>query len=267
MERSIAVITGGLGDIGYEIALKLGVDHQVFVLDHSPISPKVEAIFDQFGIETLCVDVSQADQIKDAFECVREYGTIRKLCCVAGGSQFNHLRDMDFNAWRQELSQNLDSNFLCIKQVLPDMIKATGYSTIINIASVNGMATFGHPGYSVAKAGLIHLTRFLAVEYGKHNIRAVAIAPGTVMTKAWNERVRKNPKLREDLLKVYPGNDLPTPQDVAELVRFVASDLAKAITGCCIPIDAGLTAGNLPMNELFPQEAIYSVTEHCCSEI
>ncbi len=91
---------------------------------------------------------------------------------------------------------------------------------MVNIASVNGMSVFGHPAYSAAKAGLLHFTRLVAVEYGKFGIRSNAVAPGTVNTQAWEARAAANPNVFEDARRWYPLQRVVDPKDVADAVAL-----------------------------------------------
>ena len=122
-----------------------------------------------------------------------------------------------------------------------------GSGVIVNIASVNGMAFFANEPYSAAKAGLISLTRSMAVRYGKHGIRAVAIAPGTIRSPLWQERIDKEPAIFERLVRWYPLGRVGEPEDVANAVAFLASDDAAWISGDVLRVDGGLLAGNAQM--------------------
>ena len=102
-----------------------------------------------------------------------------------------------------------------------------------------------------AKAGLEHFTRFLAVELGRHGIRANAIAPGSVKTQAWNERVAQDPEILERVKRWYPLGDVCVPDDVAGLAAFLIGPDARMITGAVIAVDGGLTAGSTTMAREF----------------
>ena len=132
-----------------------------------------------------------------------------------------------------------------------------GYGTAPGLASVNGTNVFGHPAYSAAKAGLLHLTKLIAVEYGKYGIRSNAVSPGTVRTQAWEDRAAANPNVFEDARRWYPLQRIANPEDVANAVGFLASPLAAAITGACLPVDCGLTAGQAELARTFSQSADY----------
>ena len=105
-----------------------------------------------------------------------------------------------------------------------------GSGVIVNITSVNGMAFFANEPYSAAKAGIISLTRSMAVRYGRHGIRVVAIAPGTIRSPLWQERVEKEPAIFERLVRWYPLRRVGEPEDVANAAAFLASDDASWIT-------------------------------------
>ena len=158
-------------------------------------------------------------------------------------------------SWRADISLNLDAAYY-VFQALADQLTAQP-SAVVNIASVNGMSVFGHPAYSAAKAGMIHLTRLIAVEYGRYGLRCNAIAPGTVRTRAWQARAEANPAVFEEAAAHYPLGRIVNPVDVAETVGFLASPLAAAITGTLLPVDCGLTAGIPALARTFTQSRDY----------
>ena len=112
---------------------------------------------------------------------------------------------------------------------------------------MNGVAALGDPAYSAAKAGMISMTRSLALEYGRYGIRVNIVLPGTVRTPIWSERVKKDPNVLATLQRWYPLGRIVEPIDVARTVAFLASDHAAAITGVALPVDCGLSAGNIVM--------------------
>jgi meso-butanediol dehydrogenase/(S,S)-butanediol dehydrogenase/diacetyl reductase len=150
---------------------------------------------------------------------------------------------IDEATWDRDLAVCLKSVFLCSKEVLPGMI-ARRSGVIVNIASVNGLAYFANEGYSAAKAGVISLTRSIAVRYGREGIRCVAIAPGTIRTPIWQQRQEKEPDVFRRLTKWYPLRRVGEPADVASAALFLASDDASWITGTVVRVDGGLLAGN-----------------------
>jgi NAD(P)-dependent dehydrogenase (short-subunit alcohol dehydrogenase family) len=126
-------------------------------------------------------------------------------------------------------------------------MKARRAGVIVNIGSVNALLALGDPAYSAAKAGMISLTQALAIEYGRFGIRANIVLPGTVRTPVWDYRIENNPEILDQLVKWYPLRRIVDPIDIARAVAFLASDAAGAITGAVLPVDCGLTAGNIQM--------------------
>jgi NAD(P)-dependent dehydrogenase (short-subunit alcohol dehydrogenase family) len=126
-------------------------------------------------------------------------------------------------------------------------MQAKGGGAIVNVGSVNGLSTFGDPAYSAAKAGMVSLTQSMAMEYGRYGIRVNIVCPGTVRTPIWQHRVDREPEILTKLGKWYPLGRVADPIDIAKAVGFLASDDAAAITGVVLPVDCGLTAGNIVM--------------------
>src|SRR4029453_10941170 len=106
---------------------------------------------------------------------------------------------------------------------------------------------YGDAAYSAGKAGLISLTRSLALEYGRYNLRVNIVCPATVRTPIWDERSSRNPNVLTQLRRWYPLGRIVEPIEVIHAVAFLASDAASGITGVVLPVDCGLTAGNLVM--------------------
>jgi NAD(P)-dependent dehydrogenase (short-subunit alcohol dehydrogenase family) len=135
---------------------------------------------------------------------------------------------------------------LCSKAVLPAMI-AQKNGAIVNIASVNGLTGLGEEAYSAAKAGVINLTQNMALKYGRFNVRANVICPGTIQTPIWQPQLEKDPQIFERLIPWYPLGRIGQPEDVARAALFLASDEAAWITGVTLPVDGGLMAGSYRM--------------------
>ena len=160
----------------------------------------------------------------------------------------------DEPTWERDVSVVLKSVFLCSQAVLPSMIERRG-GVIVNITSVNGLSALGNEAYSAAKAGVINLTQGIAVRYGHHGIRCNAIAPGTIRTPIWQERIDRDPVVFERLVKWYPLGRVGEPEDIANAAMFLASDDAGWITGTVLTVDGGLLAGNYRMTRELLTEA------------
>lgn len=145
--------------------------------------------------------------------------------------------------WETDLDVIVNGAVRCAQAVLPVMMERRD-GVIVNVVSVNAFAYFGHPSYSAAKAGIVSLTRSLAVEYGEYGVRVNAVSPGTIRTPAWDEQIAKDPTTFEALKQWYPLGRVGEPEDVAASICFLASSSANWITGTVLTVDGGLTAGN-----------------------
>lgn len=189
MAKSVAVVTGAAGDIGRAIASRLAASHDVVVLadiDETAVNTAAVSLGSGDIFVPVVCDVTDEASINALASAVQQFGVTKTLVNNAGAARAVSLHDTDAAIWRQDNALNLEAAFLTFRALENQLKQSQG--AVINIASVNGMAVFGHPAYSAAKAGLIHLTRLIAVEYGKFGIRANAVAPGTVRTQAWEAR-------------------------------------------------------------------------------
>ncbi|MET3614093.1 NAD(P)-dependent dehydrogenase (short-subunit alcohol dehydrogenase family) [Rhizobium aquaticum] len=258
MKSALAVVTGAAGDIGRAIAARLADSHDRVALvdiDDEAVRKAAADLGPADRFVPVVADVTDTASVGAMAKTLSALGTVRTLVNNAGAARAVSLHDTDADIWRKDAALNLEAAFLTFR-ALEDDLKQLGGS-LINIASVNGMAVFGHPAYSAAKAGLIHFTRLVAVEYGKFGIRANSVAPGTVRTQAWEARAAANPQVFEEAKRWYALQRIATAEDVANAVFFLASDQAKAITGVCLPVDCGLTAGQAELARTFSQSEHY----------
>lgn len=258
MTKSVAIVTGAAGDIGRAIAARLAGDHDVVLfvdIDLAAAEKAASALGTADRFVAVACDVTDAGSVAEMAGRAAALGTVATLVNNAGAARAVSLHDTTPEIWRMDNALNLEAAFLCFRAV-EDMLK-TSRGSVVNIASVNGMNVFGHPAYSAAKAGLLHLTKLIAVEYGKFGIRSNAIAPGTVRTQAWEARAAANPNVFEEARRWYPLQRVVDPKDVANAVGFLAGPLASAITGVCLPVDCGLTAGQAELARTFSQSEHY----------
>ncbi len=253
IDIGLAIVTGGAGDIGRAIARRLAATHAgVVVVDRDAAAAEAVAAAIP-GARAAACDVTDRDALAALASGIAE--PVSTLVNNAGGARGASLAATTPESWADDLSLNLDAAWFVFEAFRPALLAARG--SVVNIASVNGLGVFGHPAYSAAKAGMIHLTRMIAVEYGRHGVRANAVAPGTVATRAWEARRAANPQVMEEAAAHYPLGRVATPDDVAAAVAFLAGPDAAAITGVCLPVDCGLTAGVPSLARTFSQSPDY----------
>jgi meso-butanediol dehydrogenase/(S,S)-butanediol dehydrogenase/diacetyl reductase len=188
-------------------------------------------------------DVTVAPEVDTMVTAAEEtFGRVDVLVNNAAVCEGDDILRIDEATWDADVSGVLKSCFLCSKRVLPGMIERGG-GAIVNIASVNGLGYFGNEAYSAAKAGMINLTWSIAARYGRHGIRANAIAPGSIRTPIWQERVDRDPEVFDKLVKWYPLGRVGESEDVAAAALFLASDDAAWISGAVLRVDGALMAG------------------------
>jgi len=243
-------ITGADGGIGQALCRYFGAaGAKLAAIDQRPV---VEGFVEQlraegFTAEFAVVDIGDAESVAESFQALAgKLGAIDVLINNAGFSKHPTFARTDPAGWRGDVNGNLNGAYNCAHAVLPGMIDKRG-GAIVNVGSVNGLAALGDPAYSAAKAGMISMTRSLALEYGRFGIRVNIVLPGTVRTPIWNERVQKDPDVLATLVRWYPLARIVEPVDVARAIGFLASDNAAAITGVALPVDCGLSAGNIVM--------------------
>ena len=159
--------------------------------------------------------VAEAEEVETMVKTARrELGPLDILIKNAAKATDRDFLDLDEEQWEDDVSIALKGSFLCSKAVLPDMIRR-GSGVILNVSSVNALGYFGNEAYSAAKAGILSLTRSLAVRYGPSGVRANAIAPGTLKTPAWEERRSRDPEIFERVAAWYQLGRVGEPEDVA----------------------------------------------------
>ena len=244
------VITGAAGGIGQALCRRFGAEGaRIGAIDKNAAVHDFADSLAKEGIAAIAeaADVGDPDEVAAAFvRLITAHGPVDVLVNNAGFSNHASLARTDPAGWRDDVNGNLNGAYNCAYAVLPGM-RDRGAGVIVNIGSVNGLAALGDPAYSAAKAGMISLTRSLALEYGRYGVRVNIVLPGTVRTPIWAERVKKDPKVLATLERWYPLRRIVEPEDIARTVAFLASDHAAAITGVALPVDCGLTAGNIVM--------------------
>ena len=249
----VVLVTGACGGIGRALCRRFAsAGDTVLALDRDEAD--VAALAREIGdahVEAVAADVTDAGAMHDALaRAAAVRGPVDVAVANAGGALGTTLAHTDASAWRRDVDLNLNGTYYTVEAVRASMIERRR-GVLVLIGSVNGLTALGHPAYSAAKAALVGYTKALAIELGQYGIRANIVCPGTVKTPAWRARVAEKPDLFEQLKKWYPLGDVAEPDDIADAVQFLASPMARVITGVALPVDAGLMAGNrLMANEL-----------------
>ncbi len=245
----VAIVTGGGAGIGRTTAQRLAAEGAAVLLtdiDAAAAESCVAAIAGAGGQAAASVgSVTDTTAAEEAVAlAVARFGAVDVLVNNAAFTAAATLADCAPADWDREFAVTLRGAFLFARAALPHMI-ARGRGVIINIGSVNGLLYLGNPAYSAAKAGLLSLTRSLAVEAGPRGVRTNMVSPGSVRTdnNTWVERQRRDPAIFEKLARWYPVGRVGTPADIAASVCFLASDDAGFINGANLVVDGGLTAG------------------------
>jgi 3-oxoacyl-[acyl-carrier protein] reductase len=248
LDGRVALVTGGARGIGAATALRLareGADVAVVDLDEDAAARTAAAIADGTGRRTLglAADVADPRRITDAVDlAAAELGTLGILVNNAGITRDNLLFKMSDDDWDAVIAVNLRGFFLATRAAQKHMV-AGKWGRIVSLSSVSALGTRGQLNYSAAKAGLQGATRTLAVELGPFGITANAVAPGfvvTEMTAALAERLGSTlERFTEERARITPVRRAGTPDDIAGVIAFLASDDASFITGQTIYVDGG----------------------------
>ncbi|WP_137149970.1 SDR family oxidoreductase [Devosia sp. FKR38] len=194
---------------------------------------------------TVLFDQADAKGTRSAVEHhLKQFGAPDAVVSNAGFTRAEILDHLDDDVWASELAINLNGAY-AMTDPLVGAMAARGSGSLVFISSVNALGHYGNPAYSAAKAGLVAYAKAIAVERGGRGVRANVICPGSVRTPAWDHRLAADPTLLDNVLPHYPLGRMVLPMEVANAAVFYCSDAASGITGTVLPVDAGLTAGNL----------------------
>ncbi|ACQ81219.1 short-chain dehydrogenase/reductase SDR [Beutenbergia cavernae DSM 12333] len=241
--EQVVLITGAASGIGAHLAERFATEGARVALldvDEAGATAMAQRLPDALAVG---VDVSSRAAIREALDLVRErWGRLDIVvnnAATCSDTPFDRIPDHE---WERDLAVDLSGPYRLVQEALPDLLRARG--NVLNIVSVNGLTHFGNESYSVSKAGLMALTRSLAVTYGPQGLRANAIAPATIVTPIWDDRLERDPHVLDAATKWYPLGRLGQPDDVAHAALFLCSAEASWITGTTLVVDGGLLAGN-----------------------
>ena len=239
----VALITGGSRGIGRAIALRLAGDGSRIAVNYKSNEEAAKWVVDAveaIGGEAMAVgaDVTQGPEIEAMVKKVEDaWGGVDILVNNAGIIHDSLLLRMAEEVWDEVINTNLKGTYYCTKAALRYMVRKR-WGRIINVVSVVGIE--GNPGqsnYAASKAGMIAFSRSIAKEVASRSITVNAVAPGYIATEIVEDL---NPEFKELILSRIPQNRFGTADDVASLVRFLASEEAGYITGEVIRVDGGI---------------------------
>jgi NAD(P)-dependent dehydrogenase (short-subunit alcohol dehydrogenase family) len=249
LKDKIAIVTGAGAGIGRGIAERFGREGAAVVIaeiDAATGDAAARSIRDAGG-DALFVptDVSNEAQVKSmAQKALDRYGRIDVLCNNAAillVHEEARAHELTNETWDRTMAVNLRGYWLCSKYVVPAMLRQ-GSGSIIHVASPTGLFGFTRlTAYSTSKGGVVGLTRAMAADYAPDHIRVNAIVPGTIDTPM-NAIELSDPKKRQHFAEIAPAGRLGTPEDLAGIALFLASEDSNYCIGGIFTVDGGLTA-------------------------
>jgi glucose 1-dehydrogenase len=249
-----ALVTGANSGIGKATAIglgRVGADVVVNYVAGRDAAEEVVREIEGFGVRAYAheADVSQEDQVVDMVSrMVEEFGTIDVMVANAGLQRDAPVTEMTMAQWQKVLDVNLTGQFLCAREatkeflrrgVVPEVSRSAG--KIICMSSVHQLIPWaGHVNYAASKGGVQMLMATLAQELAPHRIRVNAVAPGAIRTPI-NRSAWDTPEAEADLLRLVPYKRVGDPDDIANAVTLLASDLLDYVVGTTIYVDGGMT--------------------------
>lgn len=250
-KEKIVVITGAAGEMAQEMTKQV-IKEGGFVVTLGVKASTLDPFLEELKKENLTnykrviANISNRNDIENIIEeVISEHKRIDILINHVGVTQCESLETTTPELWEKDISINLNGTYYITNACLKHM-KNQRDGNIVTIGSVNSDRYYGNPAYSASKAALISYMNSIAIEYGQYNIRANTVSPGSVRTKAWDFRIKKNPETFENLLKWYPLKRIATPACISKATLFLASEDAFCISGVNLRVDAGLSAGVAP---------------------
>ncbi len=241
LKNKVAIITGSASGIGKATALLFAKEGaRIVIADIGEKGRKVVEEINKNGkaIFVKC-DVSKSNDVKNLInKTIKEFNSLDILINNAGIYLCKTIEEMSEEEWNRIININLKGVFLCSKYAIPHMKKSKG--VIVNNASTLGLkAEPESPAYCASKAGIVNLTRSMAMEYAKYGIRINCVCPGPIDTPLFRNAFRNNKELKtyvnEHTIMKRPGK----PEEVANVVLFLASNDSSYVIGSCYSVDGG----------------------------
>ena len=244
LQGKVALVTGAGGGIGAATARRFAREGALVAVNDAK-ADGLEAVAGEIraaGGKVLVVagDVAKkADCERIVGEAVKAFGRLDVLINNAGINRDAMAAKMTEEQWDTVLAVNLKGTFLCCQAALPGM-RERGWGRVINTSSIGSLGNIGQANYAASKAGVIGLTKTLALEYAKYGVTVNAVAPGPILTQML---AGVPDQIKEKIVAQVPVGRIASPDEVASLHVFLASDEAAFITGQVIFIDGGMSVG------------------------
>ena len=239
LEKKNIIVTGASGGIGNAIIKKLN-EAGANILASGTRIEKLEELKKKFeGVKILKFDISQTEKIEEFIENATNElgGSLDGIINNAGITQDNLAIRMSLDEWQKVININLTSTFLMSKFAIKKMLKNKS-GKIVNITSVVGhTGNLGQANYTASKAGIVAMSKSLAIEYAKKNINVNCISPGFIKT-AMTDKI--DDKFKEVIISKVPSGRLGEPEDIANAVLFLSSDQSSYINGETIHVNGGM---------------------------
>jgi NAD(P)-dependent dehydrogenase (short-subunit alcohol dehydrogenase family) len=250
LQSKVAVITGSGGAIGSVTAKRFTREGAKVVITDFNVEggqKTVKDIKDHGGeaifIEADITKVSECEKIIRT--TVDTFGRVDVLFNNAGIDLVKMMHECTEEDYDQVVDIHLKGSFFCSRYALPEMMKQGGGS-IINMGSIAGLIGYEKvPTYCAAKGGIVNLTRYIALEYARYNIRCNCICPGAVATGMMKRYMTDFPELAQKSIKNHPMGRIAEPEEISDTAVFLASNESAFITGVSLPVDGGFLAGKI----------------------
>lgn len=248
MTGRTVLITGAAGDIGQAIAgcfVSQGANVILADINFGRIEQHAAAIRENGGMaHAVACDVRNEESSRAAIEeAIDQFGSLHVLINnAAAETPRGTVSDLEVTDWNEAINVNLTGPYLMSRNAIPYLAKSRD-GLIINVASQHGLIPVpGRAAYAATKAALIHLTRCMAIDHAKDNIRIVCLSPGAVMTSRLVRRYGSLQQAEEILVPDYPAGRLAEPSEVGLIAASLANGLLPTITGSNLVVDGGYTA-------------------------